>query len=100
MEETQMSWELDNIMWPSVYLLLLASAIFSLWAVRLRRKKKQSAPSWKEVGLVACFCLFGAVIMVIVNFIGYSLSLLSRIGAVGIIMALYAYYSHRRQHSQ
>ena len=93
-----MDWDFNNILWPTVYLLLACAIGLTIWAILLRAKAPADR-GWREVLLVAAFCLAASLLMIAVHSIGYELSLVARLGIVTVILFLYAYYSYRRNKS-
>ncbi|MDR3562840.1 MAG: hypothetical protein P4N59_15575 [Negativicutes bacterium] len=90
-----MNWDMDAVLWPTIYLLLALAALLGLWALNVRKKSPKKS-GWKEIMAIAVFCLVGALLMMFVNSVGFQLDFTTRLGVVSLILCIYAYYTYRR----
>ena len=94
-----MDWDMEIILWPTIYVLLAVAAIFFIWAIILRNSKRK-VNTWKEMLAIAAFCLVGSCIMAAVHSFDLKMSFLTRLGLVSVILSLYAFYSYHRNRSR
>jgi len=91
-----MDFDMQVILWPTIYLLLAVAAVFFVWGIILRNNKRRKNNTWKEMMAIAAFCLTGSGTMLAVHSFDLQLSFVARLGLVTILLIFYAYYSYRR----
>jgi len=91
-----MGWDLETILWPTVFLLWTVAAIFIILAA-VHRSKGRQGNSWIEYLWIAVFSLLSSFLMIIIKYTGFQLSFTTRVGVVSVVLGLYAYYLYRRQ---
>lgn len=90
-----MDWDLDNILWPTVYMLWTVAVVFFVWAMTRRQSRKRQN-SWIELMSVSAFSLSASILMLVVHAYGFHLDFTARLGVVSLILCLYAYYVYQR----
>lgn len=90
-----MDWDMNQILWPTMYLLWAVAAIFFIWAM-LKRNSRKNRDSWQDFLAIALFSLVSSLLMLFIHTLNLQVSFFARLGIVSLILCFYAYYSYRR----